>query len=104
MYTVQLSFDFKWFQLRKDVFAIGLFPITQLTDAPCKIGGFGSQGVIAAKEEVALEVDARHLRHTAVGQEEYIRAEFHRLSRAMVKLMRIILSLGECANNNIKLG
>ena len=81
MYTVQLSFDFKWFQLRKDVFAIGLFPITQLTDAPCKIGG--SQGVIAAKEEVALEVDARHLRHTAVGQEEYIRAEFHGLSRAM---------------------
>ena len=54
----------------------------RLTDAPCKIGGFGSQGVIAAKEEVALEVDARNLRHTPVGQEEYIRAELHRLCKS----------------------
>ena len=54
-----------------------------MTDAPCEKGGIGSQGVIAAKVEVALEVDARHLRHAAVGQEEYVGAELHGLSRAI---------------------
>ena len=56
--------------------------VVGVTCAPCEIG-LGSQGVIAAKVKVASEVDACDLRYAAVGQEEHIRAELHRLSKAM---------------------